>query len=71
MQTTALPLRKEPFPNVRSLIRVILPLFAVFTAVMVVIRLTGLLTLDDIRYWLGVAQGLSQVYVVAVVVLLW
>lgn len=54
----------------RSLIRVILLMFAVFTALMIAIRLTGLLTVDDIRYWLSVAQGLSPVYVVAVVALL-
>jgi uncharacterized membrane protein YdjX (TVP38/TMEM64 family) len=41
-----------------------------FTAMMVIFKFTGLLTVDNIKLWLEAAQNISPVYVAAIVVTL-
>ena len=54
----------------KPLIKIMLTLGLFFTAIMVFLKLTGLLTVDKIKLWLETAQTISPVYVAAIVVTL-
>lgn len=54
----------------KQLITLALCLTAIFASTFVVIKLTGVLTLDDIRYWLEVAAEADSIWVATVIILL-
>ncbi|UAA37661.1 VTT domain-containing protein [Paraneptunicella aestuarii] len=51
-----------------SLIKLILTLALIFISIFLLLNTTGIVTLDKIKVWLSVAQNISPVYVVALVV---
>ncbi len=57
-------------PGARDLLRIGLALAAAFAMGFVVLRWSGLLTLDDIRRWLAQAHAVEPLYVAGVVVAL-
>lgn len=54
----------------KNLIKLFLLLIVLFVTILVVVKLSGLLTVDDIKQWLALAEAMSPLYLVAVVVLL-
>lgn len=54
----------------KPLIKIMLPLGLFFTAIMVILKLTGLLTIDKIKLWMEAAQNISPIYVAAIVITL-
>jgi len=54
----------------KSLIKLFLLLVACFATIFVVIKLTGLVTIDDVKGWLALAETISPLTLVAVIVLL-
>jgi hypothetical protein len=54
----------------KPLLRIILVLAVIFASTFVIIRLTGVLTEDDIKAWLEAATNINPWYVVSAVVLI-
>lgn len=54
----------------KPLFKIMFTLGLFFTIVMVILNLTGLLTIDKIKLWMETAQSISPAYVAAIVVML-
>jgi len=54
----------------KNLIKLFVLLIGFFASLFIVIKLTGLITVDDIKEWLALAETVSPLYLAAVVVLL-
>lgn len=54
----------------RPLLKVMAVIFAVFICIFILVRLTGLFTIDDVNSWLTAAKTLSPVWVTTLVIAL-
>lgn len=54
----------------KPLLKIMLTLGLFFTVMMVIFKLTGLLTVENIQLWMETAQSISPIYVAAIIVTL-